>query len=73
VVTALCVVGNKIDLQNDIKIPTEKGQRLATSFNAAFVESSAKQDIGKDTILSYNVVATYIQVYTIYFERQQCR
>ena len=28
-------------------MPSEKGQKLANLFNAAFVESSAKQDIGK--------------------------
>lgn len=48
-VTALCVVGNKIDLQTDVKVRSEKGLKLANSFNAAFVESSAKQDIGKDS------------------------
>ena len=50
-VTALCIVGNKTDLQGSIKVPGEKGQKLANLFNAAFVESSAKQDIGKEVRL----------------------
>lgn len=45
-VTALCIVGNKIDLQDGIKVSTKEGQELANSLNAAFVESSAKQNIG---------------------------
>ena len=51
---ALCIVGNKTDLQGRVKVPTEKGQRLANSHNAAFVESSAKQNIGK--ILKFSLL-----------------
>lgn len=50
-VAALCIVGNKIDLHDKIKVPTERGQKLANSFNAAFVESSAKRDIGKNIMV----------------------
>jgi len=38
-----------------VVVPTEKGKILAASHNAAFVESSAAEDIGKDTV---NIVAT---------------
>jgi len=43
----LTIVGNKIDLKNEVVVPTEKGKRLAASLNAAFVESSAAEDIGR--------------------------
>ena len=58
-VTALCIVGNKIDLQDKVKVSTERGQRLANSFNAAFTESSAKQNIGK-VVRSFQTISSYL-------------
>ena len=62
-VTALCIVGNKTDLQDRIKVSTEEGQKLANSLNAAFVESSAKQNIGKiSKLCKAYVITKYLQV-----------
>jgi len=44
----LCVVGNKIDLEEKRKIPTEKGKEYANSLGALFVETSAAQDKGEE-------------------------
>lgn len=40
----LVVVGNKTDLHMDRAVPTEEGKRLADSWNAVFLEASAKKD-----------------------------
>jgi len=37
-------VGNKTDLYVDRMITTDQGKRLANSWNAAFLETSAKQN-----------------------------
>lgn len=39
----IILVGNKTDLQMERKISTEEGKKLAQSWNAQFVEVSAKQ------------------------------
>jgi len=46
----LTIVGNKIDLKDNVVVPTENGEKLAASLNAAFVESSAAEDIGRNSI-----------------------
>lgn len=38
------LVGNKTDLFGDRMITTDQGKRLADSWNAAFLETSAKQN-----------------------------
>jgi GTPase KRas protein len=38
----IVLVGNKIDLEDQRKIPTQQGQDLANSFGCAFIETSAK-------------------------------
>ena len=53
---ALTIVGNKIDRKDEVVVSMEKGKVLAASHNAAFVESSAAEDIGKGTV---NIVATF--------------
>ncbi|XP_025997250.1 GTP-binding protein Rheb homolog isoform X1 [Solenopsis invicta] len=40
----IVLVGNKTDLYVDRMITTEQGKRLASSWNAAFLETSAKQN-----------------------------
>ncbi|MFH4980796.1 hypothetical protein AB6A40_007505 [Gnathostoma spinigerum] len=41
----MVVVGNKVDLQhNSRQVSTEEGQKLATQWGAAFVETSAKDN-----------------------------
>lgn len=40
----MVVVGNKTDLESQRQIPIEEGQKLAESFGAAFVETSAKNN-----------------------------
>lgn len=41
--TVPCVIcGNKSDLGDERKIPTQEGQRIATQYSAAFLETSAK-------------------------------
>ena len=47
-ITALCIVGNKIDLPKDMrKVSTEKGREYANSLGALFAETSAARDVGK--------------------------
>eukprot|EP01087_Luapelamoeba_hula_P008295 TRINITY_DN206_c0_g1_i1.p1 TRINITY_DN206_c0_g1~~TRINITY_DN206_c0_g1_i1.p1 ORF type:complete len:203 (+),score=38.32 TRINITY_DN206_c0_g1_i1:184-792(+) len=41
----MVIVGNKLDLEADRKVPSSEGQALAGSFNAAFMEASAKSQI----------------------------
>ena len=38
----IVLVGNKVDLVDDRKVSTEKGQQLANDFGCAFIETSAK-------------------------------
>ena len=46
-VTALCVVGNKVDLPKELRaVSTERGKDFARSLNAQFAETSAAHDIG---------------------------
>lgn len=40
----IVLVGNKTDLYVDRMITTDQGKRLASSWNAAFLETSAKQN-----------------------------
>lgn len=40
----IVLVGNKTDLYVDRMITTDQGKRLANSWNAAFLETSAKQN-----------------------------
>ncbi|XP_011875834.1 PREDICTED: GTP-binding protein Rheb homolog [Vollenhovia emeryi] len=40
----IVLVGNKTDLYVDRMVTTDEGKRLATSWNAAFLETSAKQN-----------------------------
>ena len=40
----LALVGNKIDLLENIKVLTEKGEKLAKDIGAIFYETSAKED-----------------------------
>ncbi|ELP87084.1 hypothetical protein EIN_495190, partial [Entamoeba invadens IP1] len=41
----IILVGNKCDLGNERTVPTAKGKALADSWNALFIESSAKDNI----------------------------
>jgi len=47
----LFVVGNKIDLEEDRKVPAEEGRKYAESLKASFGETSAATDIGEETYL----------------------
>lgn len=44
----MVVVGNKTDLEAQRQVPKEKGQELANSFGAAFIETSAKNSTNVD-------------------------
>ncbi|XP_071943487.1 GTP-binding protein Rheb-like [Antedon mediterranea] len=50
VTVPIVLVGNKIDLVNDRIITTQMGRDLANSWNAAFIESSAKKNEMVETI-----------------------
>jgi GTPase SAR1 family protein len=39
------VIGNKIDLRDDIVISMNRGEEFAKKFNAAFFETSAANDL----------------------------
>ena len=48
----IIVVGNKSDLTDLRKVSTEDGQKLATSLNAMFFETSAKEGTNVKTLFN---------------------
>ena len=46
------LVGNKIDMDDERKVQTEEGQKLAEEFGVPFVETSAKSGVKIDNIFS---------------------
>ena len=51
------LVGNKTDLQIERKVPKETGQELAQSWNAMFLETSAKHNLVSTLIMHDNADA----------------
>ena len=46
------LVGNKIDMDDERKVQTEEGQKLAEELGVPFVETSAKSGVNIDNIFS---------------------
>lgn len=46
----LTIVGNKIDLKNDINVPLETAESYAQSVGATHFETSAKNNIGVEEL-----------------------
>ena len=61
----LVLVGNKLDLcdpdsaDNARQVEAESAQELATSYNMAYFETSAKEDIGVKEMMEYIMEQTY--------------
>lgn len=48
-------MGNKTDLHQERTVPTEEGRKLAESWRAAFLETSAKQnEVNISQLFNYN-------------------
>lgn len=69
----IVLVGNKTDLYVDRMITTEQGKRLADSWHAAFLETSAKQNevrffsLFLIILYEYNINCHFISVCRRYF------
>eukprot|EP01016_Furgasonia_blochmanni_P045163 TRINITY_DN6333_c0_g1_i5.p1 TRINITY_DN6333_c0_g1~~TRINITY_DN6333_c0_g1_i5.p1 ORF type:complete len:234 (+),score=43.32 TRINITY_DN6333_c0_g1_i5:62-703(+) len=46
------IVGNKIDLENKRKVPTEDGKKLAQEFDCPFIETSAKTGLNCNEVFN---------------------
>ena len=61
------LIGNKIDIKDQIKIKTEEAQKLAEEFNIPFFEASAKSGENVDEIFK----ALYKKISEVYVDIQQ--
>jgi len=58
----IVLVGNKTDLYVDRMITTDQGKRLASSWNAAFLETSAKQnEVSRQILFPLRLIKMYMQ------------
>ena len=48
----IILAGNKIDMENNRKVSTEDGQKLASELNAMFFETSAKEGTNVKTLFN---------------------
>ena len=65
--TIIFLIGNKIDIKDQIKIKTEEAQKLAEEFNIPFFEASAKSGENVDEIFK----ALYKKISEVYVDIQQ--
>ena len=56
---SVILVGNKCDLENERKVPKEKGEEKAKSFNCPFFETSALSKVNIDDIFNEMVNNIY--------------
>lgn len=57
----ICIVGNKCDLESQRQVTFQQGQDLAKSFNAAFIETSAKNNENIDK--AFEALISQIDLY----------